>query len=63
MKSRWKVSSTYSCGEITYQVYRSLDTHDIDHSGNREVVGTFDDEDRAREYADALNSQEEDEWN
>lgn len=36
MKSRWKVSSTYLGGEKVYQVYRTIDESQPDHSGNRE---------------------------
>jgi hypothetical protein len=61
MKSKWKVSSTYAGGERFYQVYRLRDVNEVDHSGNREIAGTFDDEARAQEYADAKNRLEEDE--
>ena len=61
MKSKWKVSNTYAGGERFYQVYRLRDVNEVDHSGNREIAGTFDDESRAHEYADAKNRLEEDE--
>lgn len=61
MKSKWKVSSTYAGGERFYQVYRLRDVNEVDHSGNREIAGTFDDEAQAQEYADAKNRLEEDE--
>ena len=58
MASRWKISSTYVGGEVLYQVYRILDPGCIDHSGNREVIGTFDTEEHAKEFCDAQNSLE-----
>lgn len=37
MKSRWRVSCNYVCGEKWYSVYRLRDCSAIDHSGNRET--------------------------
>ena len=51
----WKVSHTYAGGQVFYQVYRLKHPSQIDHSGNREIVGTFDTEAVAEEYAAALN--------
>ena len=59
MKSEWRVSSNYVGGKDVYQVYRLLDVNEVDHSGNREVIGTFDDEKRAQWCADAKNRMEE----
>lgn len=61
MKSEWRVSSTYTCGEISYQVYRLRDVTKTDHTGNREIIGTFDTEANAREFADAMNAKEDEE--
>lgn len=59
MKSEWKVSHTYAGMELIYQVYRLRDTAECDHSGNREIVGTFDSEEAAQEYAEELNRRRE----
>lgn len=56
--NEWKVSVTYVRFEKLYQVYRLRDPDDVDHSGNREVVGTFDDEARAEEFAAELNQRD-----
>ena len=45
----------YVKGELVYLVYRLRDLNDCDHSGNRETVGMFDNEDMAQEYAAELN--------
>lgn len=38
MKSEWRVSCNYVCGDRFYNVYRLRDRDAIDHSGNRECV-------------------------
>lgn len=53
--SEWKVSSNYTGSRKLYQVYRIRNENEVDHSGNREVKGTFDDERYAQEFCDALN--------
>ena len=57
MKSKYKVSS--QCNDAKnyiYQVYRILDTKEIDHAGNREYVnGVFHDKRAAQLCADLLN--------
>lgn len=59
MKSEWRVASNYVCGEIIYQVYRMLDIHAIDHSGNRQYAkGLFETEAAAQVLADELNAKE-----
>lgn len=47
MKSMWEVKPDYVNGEKLYFVEKD---------GNR--IGTFDDRDRAQEYADILNGEE-----
>lgn len=56
--SEWMVSTTYAGFEKLFQVYRLKDKNEPDHSGNREIVGTFDIKERAQEYADELNRRE-----
>ena len=59
MKSEWRVASNHVCGEIIYQVYRLLDIHAVDHSGNRQYVeGLFSTEKTAQLLADGLNAKE-----
>lgn len=58
MTSEWRVSTTYAGGEKLYQVYRKRNEYEQDHSGNREIIGTFDSAEMAREYADARNRME-----
>ena len=56
MKSKWGVSSQYIGGEKEYQVYRLLDIHAVDHSGNREYSGRiYDSKESAQIEADRLN--------
>lgn len=38
MKSEWRVTCNYICGDLIYDVYRLRDCDAIDHSGNRECV-------------------------
>lgn len=51
----WKVGKSCDGLEVLWQVYRLLDPGQCDHSGNREVIGTFDTEAAAREFADYKN--------
>ena len=46
----WRVSPDYVKGARVFVVYR-----DDPGTGKRETIGTFDDRDRAEEFADALN--------
>jgi hypothetical protein len=57
MKSNWKVSSNYWGEKKVYQVFRTLDVEEVDHSGNREYVpdGVFDTRAAAQICADELN--------
>lgn len=58
MKSKWKVSHTYAAGAEYYQTYRLRDEDATDHSGNREIAGTFEDEAPAQRLADELNAKD-----
>ncbi len=42
-------------GKIIYKVYCLINPELGDQIGNRDFVGTFDDEDVAQEFADELN--------
>ena len=53
--TEWKVSKTYVGGEYLYQVYRILRENEPDHSGNREVIFSVDDEQKAEKYAEIMN--------
>ena len=53
-----KVSSNYFNDSWHYQVYRLIDEHAVDHSGNREYRGeVFSDKLSAQAYADSLNAE------
>ena len=57
---KWKVSSNYFNDSWNYQVYRLIDEHAVDHSGNREYRGAvFSDKVSAQAYADYLNTEAE----
>ncbi len=57
MKSEWKVTCDWLCGEKVYSVYRLLDTTEVDNSGNREYIRDFiPDEKIAQQLADSLNA-------
>lgn len=49
--SEWRVGKTCLGLEVVWQVYRLIDPEQCDHSGNREVIGTFDTEAAAQEFA------------
>ena len=49
--SKWIVSIEYHLGEKIYSVTRM-------NNNEQETIGTFDDELRAQEFADALNEME-----
>jgi len=56
MLGKWDITSNVIDGEKQWQVYRLIDTGEVDHSGNREYDGMiFHDKDDAQEYADFLN--------
>lgn len=57
--SKWKVRAELVKGEQMYQVYRLLNEEDYNWYGNRNVVGMFDSELRALEYAEELNRKDE----
>lgn len=59
MKSKWFVSSNLIAGIMMYQAQRIKDTSAVDHSGNREYVGSwYEDKADAQAVADALNAKE-----
>ena len=51
----WKVSETYAAGAYLYQVYRLIDPDAVDHSGNREVIYSTEDKQKAVAYAEVMN--------
>lgn len=60
MKSKWKVTSNSVGGEKLYGVYRTINTDEIDHSGNREMAGGFiENREAAQIIADKLNAEQE----
>ena len=59
-KGKWRVSHTYAAGAEFWQTYRLRDEAGVDHSGNREIAGSFDTKAAAQARADELNAQEED---
>lgn len=50
--SNWTVSNEYHMGSKVYVVFRENDR------GQKEIIGTFDEKERAQEFADALNKNE-----
>lgn len=56
--NEWKISSNYCGGEKFYQVYRTIDETEPDHSGNREVLGTYANKEIAQIAIDVMNKQE-----
>ena len=58
MPNKWKIGTVYEGGEKTYIVYRLLDVDEGDYSGNREIIGRFDNGAHAREFADYKNKEE-----
>jgi len=60
MKGAWKVTSNLIDDIKLYQVYRQLDTSEVDHSGNREYYKNYITQDRevAEILADELNQSE-----
>jgi len=58
MKSKWKVTSNIVGSEKMYGVYRTINTDETDHSGNREMAGGFiENKDAAQVIADNLNAE------
>lgn len=53
--NKWQVSHTYTGSITLFQVYRLKDPRGIDHSGNREIFGTYDTDREAQQVADHLN--------
>lgn len=54
--SKWRVSSTWIGNQKRYQVIRTIDEEEVDHSGNREVLGaTFVEYKLAQYVADQMN--------
>ena len=58
MKGIWRTSTNVVGGKEVYQVFRSLNYEEPDHSGNREVAATLDTEDEALIMAAKLNEAE-----
>lgn len=60
MKSEWKVTSNYINGKAVYGVYRTIDTSEPDHTGNREMSGGYvESRKEAEEKAKYMNVMEE----
>lgn len=57
---KWDVTASYLVGgKVLYQVYRLLDTGEVDHSGIREYAGpVFYDRGAAEGYAKYMNEVE-----
>lgn len=59
MKSKWKVTSNPVGGETLYGVYRTINTSEVDHSGNRELHGGYlESRQEAAAIVDKLNAEE-----
>lgn len=59
MLGKWDITMNILDGEKLWQVYRLLDTGEVDHSGNREYTGPiFNDRCAAQGYADYMNEVE-----
>lgn len=57
--SKWKISTNIVAGEKLYQVYRTIDSNEPDHSGNRETRGgLYDRLHDAEALARRLNTEE-----
>ncbi len=52
---RWRVTRGYDRGQLLYRVYRLIDDEEPDAEVNRSYIGSFDQEERAQEFADAMN--------
>lgn len=55
MKSEWRVCTTPVGEKIVYGVYRLKDVSEIQHSGNMEIHGYYDEESDAEAEAVKLN--------
>lgn len=59
MLGKWDVTSNLVGSKVLYQVYRLLDTGEVDHSGIREYAGpVFYDRGAAEGYAKYMNEVE-----
>jgi len=59
MKSEWKVTSNLIGDTKMYAVFRLIDKHAVDHSGNREYATEFmKDREAVRAIADRMNAEE-----
>lgn len=58
MGDTWKVTTNNIDGRTVYGVYRIEDPEQIQHSGNREVLGYYDTREEAEETAEAFNRAE-----
>lgn len=52
---RWNVTQDYDRGQLLYRVYRLRNDAEPDMEQNRDYIGSFDQEERAQEFADAMN--------
>ena len=55
----WKLSTTIVGGHKRYQVYRTKDPLQPDHSGNRQVVATYETETLAKIVCEQMNAKQE----
>lgn len=59
MRSKWTVTSNFVGGKRMYGVYRIIDPTAVDHSGNREMYGSYvETREEAAAIAEKLNSKE-----
>ena len=59
MRSKWTVTSNFIGGGTMYGVYRIIDPTAVDHSGNREMFGSYvETREEATAIAEKLNSKE-----
>lgn len=57
---RWNVTQDYDRGQLLYRVYRLRNDAEPDAEQNRTYIGSFDMEERAQEFADAMNGGDRD---
>lgn len=62
MKSKWMVASMpVSTGAMFYSPYRLRDVDGVDHTGNREFRGVYQNKEDALRAAEKLNEEADDE--
>lgn len=60
MKSKWKVTSNPIGDKTLYGVFRTINTDEVDHSGNREPYGGYlESRQEAMDIAERLNREEQ----